>query len=57
MRAVARRLGALPLRAMLRRATRIDRTIKGVGEGRPWDALTDLCLCMAGKPLGRLQWM
>ena len=57
MRAVARRLGAPPLRAMLRRATRIDRTIKGVGEGRPWDALTDLCLCMAGKPLGRLQWM
>jgi DNA polymerase-3 subunit delta len=57
MRAAARRLGTPPLRVMLRMATRIDRTIKGVGQGRPWDALTDLCLCMAGKPLGKLQWM
>jgi DNA polymerase-3 subunit delta len=35
----------------LLRAHRIDRMIKGVETGDPWDSLLELCLGMAGRPV------
>jgi DNA polymerase-3 subunit delta len=37
--------------ALLRRCARVDRVIKGVAPGRPWDELLDLILHMSGRPL------
>jgi hypothetical protein len=36
---------------MLLRAHRIDRMIKGVEPGDPWDAIVDLSMDLAGKPV------
>jgi len=47
----ARRHAAASLDRALLRAHRIDRMIKGVESGDPWDAIVDLALGLAGKPV------
>jgi DNA polymerase III subunit delta len=47
----ARRHDALSFDRELLRAHRIDRMIKGVETGDPWDSVVDLALGLAGKPL------
>ena len=47
----ARRHDAISFDRELLRAHRIDRMIKGVETGDPWDNLLDLALGMSGKPL------
>lgn len=46
----ARRLKAADYERELLRAHRIDRMIKGVATGDPWDNVVDLALGLAGKP-------
>ncbi|WJW74881.1 DNA polymerase III subunit delta [Thiohalobacter sp. IOR34] len=38
--------------ALLGKCAEIDRIVKGQAPGRPWDELVQLCLGMAGRPLG-----
>jgi DNA polymerase-3 subunit delta len=47
----AKRLGAGGLAREVLRAHRIDRMIKGVETGDPWDSLLELTLGMAGRPV------
>jgi len=47
----ARRLDARAFDRELLRAHRIDRMIKGVETGDPWDGIVDLALGLAGKPI------
>lgn len=47
----ARRHGAASFDRELLRAHRIDRMIKGVETGDPWDGIVDLALGIAGKPV------
>jgi DNA polymerase-3 subunit delta len=47
----ARRHGRASFHRELLRAHRIDRMIKGVETGDPWDALLELCLGLAGRPV------
>lgn len=47
----ARRHGAASFDRELLRAHRIDRMIKGVETGDPWDSVVDLALGLAGKPV------
>jgi DNA polymerase-3 subunit delta len=47
----ARRLDAAACGRELLRAHRIDRMIKGVETGDPWDTITELALGLAGKPV------
>ena len=47
----ARRLNASAVDRELLRAHRIDRMIKGVETGDPWDSVTELALGLAGKPV------
>lgn len=47
----SRRLKAETFERELLRAHRIDRMIKGVATGDPWDSLVDLALGLAGKPV------
>jgi len=50
LQASARRHDAASFDRELLRAHRIDRMIKGVEVGDPWDAVVDLALGLAGKP-------
>jgi DNA polymerase-3 subunit delta len=47
----ARKHDAASLQREVLRAHVIDRMIKGVETGDPWDAVIDLCLGIAGKPV------
>ncbi|HUP30018.1 MAG TPA: DNA polymerase III subunit delta [Usitatibacter sp.] len=47
----ARRHGAASFQRELLRAHRIDRMIKGVEPGNPWDSLLEMALGLAGKPV------
>jgi len=47
----AQRLGAAAFDRELLRAHRIDRMIKGVETGDPWDSLLELALGIAGRPV------
>jgi DNA polymerase-3 subunit delta len=47
----ARRHNAASFDRELLRAHRIDRMIKGVETGDPWDSVVDLALGLAGKPV------
>ncbi len=47
----ARRHGAASFDRELLRAHRIDRMIKGVESGDPWDSVVELALGLAGKPV------
>jgi DNA polymerase-3 subunit delta len=47
----ARRHSAASFDRELLRAHRIDRMIKGVETGDPWDGIVDLALGLAGKPI------
>jgi DNA polymerase III subunit delta len=47
----ARRHRAETFDRELLRAHRIDRMIKGVETGDPWDSVVDLALGLAGKPI------
>ena len=47
----ARRHGPASFDRELLRAHRIDRMIKGVETGDPWDAVVELALGLAGKPV------
>ena len=47
----ARRLGADDFAREVLRAHRIDRMIKGVETGDPWEGLLDLALGLAGRPV------
>lgn len=47
----AKRLGAGALQREVLRAHRIDRMIKGVETGDPWDSLLELALGLAGRPV------
>lgn len=47
----ARRLGPAAFDRELLRAHRIDRMIKGVETGDPWDSVVELALGLAGKPI------
>jgi DNA polymerase-3 subunit delta len=47
----ARRLDAAAFDRELLRAHRIDRMIKGVETGDPWDSVLELALGIAGKPV------
>ncbi len=47
----ARRHDATSFGRELLRAHRIDRMIKGVETGDPWDSVLELCLGIAGKPV------
>jgi len=49
----ARRMGADSIGRELLRAHRIDRMIKGVETGDPWDSVTELALGLAGKSVLR----
>ncbi|MCC7414087.1 MAG: DNA polymerase III subunit delta [Gammaproteobacteria bacterium] len=51
VRSALRRLRVAGARQLLRRAARLDRTVKGWGEGAPWEELTWVCLGLAGVPL------
>ncbi len=53
VRAGLRRHQTLHWQQLLRRASRIDRMIKGADEGNPWDELLQLVLLVAGKQLFR----
>lgn len=37
--------------ALLAACARLDRVVKGLAPGSPWDELVHLCLCLAGRPL------
>ncbi len=43
-----KRLGKMPLGALLQEAARVDRTIKGIAPGDPWSSIVTLTLGMAG---------
>lgn len=43
-----RRLGKMPLAALLQEAARADRTIKGIMPGDPWSSIISLTMGMAG---------
>jgi DNA polymerase-3 subunit delta len=43
-----RRLGKMPLAALLQEAARTDRTIKGITPGDPWSSIISLTMGMAG---------
>jgi DNA polymerase-3 subunit delta len=47
----ARRHGPASFQRELLRAHRIDRMIKGVETGNPWDSLLEMALGLAGKPV------
>jgi DNA polymerase III subunit delta len=47
----ARRLDAGSIDALLLRLHRIDRMIKGIEAGDPWDAVVDFSMALAGKPV------
>ena len=47
----ARRLDAASIDRELLRAHRIDRMIKGVETGDPWDSVTELAMGLAGRPV------
>ena len=47
----ARRHDVRSLDALLLQAHRIDRMIKGVEAGDPWDAVVDFAMALAGKPV------
>ena len=47
----ARRHGPASFDRELLRAHKIDRMIKGVEQGDPWENMTDLALGIAGKPV------
>jgi hypothetical protein len=47
----ARRHGAASFDRELLRAHRIDRMIKGVETGDPWDSIIELGLGIAGRPV------
>ena len=47
----ARRHDARSIDALLLRAHRIDRMIKGIEAGDPWDAVIDFSMALAGKPI------
>jgi DNA polymerase-3 subunit delta len=47
----ARKLSAAAVDRELLRAHRIDRMIKGVETGDPWDSVTELALGLSGKPV------
>jgi DNA polymerase-3 subunit delta len=49
--ATARRHDAVSFDRLLLRAHRIDRMIKGVEAGDPWDAMLELALGLAGRPV------
>ena len=51
----ARRLGPATFARELLRAHRIDRIIKGVETGNPWDELLELALALAGAPVMETQ--
>lgn len=52
MERAVRRLSAQPLEAALLRAASIDRMIKGVGYGQPWDELRALGLALIARAAG-----
>ena len=43
--------GAASYHRELWRAHRIDRMVKGVEQGDPWEAMVDLALGIAGRPI------
>jgi DNA polymerase-3 subunit delta len=47
-----RRLGKMPLAALLQEAARVDRTIKGIMPGDPWSSIVALTMGMAGALQG-----
>ncbi len=52
--ALERAVGRVPpssVPSLLRALARLDALSKGLGQGNPWDALTDLALALCGKPL------
>jgi DNA polymerase-3 subunit delta len=51
LQATARRHDAASLQREILRAHRIDRMIKGVESGDPWDEVIDLCLGIGGNPV------
>lgn len=51
LQATARRHDAASLQRETLRAHRIDRMIKGVETGDPWDEVLDLCLGLGGNPV------
>ncbi|MEZ5447326.1 MAG: DNA polymerase III subunit delta [Gammaproteobacteria bacterium] len=57
LRAAGQRLGLRPLRRLLRRATRVDRIVKGAAPGDAWGELVSLCLAAAGRPVGGSAWI
>ena len=57
LRSAGKRLGLKSLRGLLRRATRVDRIVKGAAPGDAWGELVALCLAAAGKPVGEAAWI
>jgi DNA polymerase-3 subunit delta len=51
LQATARKHDAASLQRETMRAHRIDRMVKGVEAGDPWDELLDLCLGLGGNPV------
>lgn len=50
-RAALSRFDEAGARALLARAARVDRVVKGVCAGQPWGDLLELCCVAAGRPL------
>jgi DNA polymerase-3 subunit delta len=57
LRSACKRLGLKSLRGLLRRATRVDRIVKGAAPGDAWGELVALCLATAGNPVGEAAWI
>jgi len=51
VRQAVNRLDARTWHALLHQCAELDRSLKGVGEGRIWDELLQLCLRACGEPL------
>ena len=51
MERAARRVRPSQLPSMLLRLARLDALAKGIGRGNVWDALRELALALAGRPL------
>jgi DNA polymerase III delta subunit len=49
--ALRRHAGPTVWQTMLQHCSRIDRGIKGLGTGKPWDELIQLTARLAGTPL------
>jgi len=60
LRRALQRLPVNVCRRLLDRCARLDRMIKGVEEGSPWDEILSLGLNLAGRdvlPVGRSEWL